>query len=430
MRKSANQLGNPDLGENYQKFLKRGAVTVPSADYFPTLNLLEDYGASLILLPQLSGSGSLPVYHPNDGSADFTVTRNSIGTYFDRDGILRTAQPNEPRLDYDPETREFKGVLVEPAATNLINRSEDFLSSPWVIETGASLIGTVNDSPTSSELSYNLSFPPTTNIVAPPRITYFISLNANTYTFSVFLKSNEGSILLYLREPLIQPYMQPFIVDNEWRRFSVTFTTTSTRTCFLQICNFTDNISKNFLVYGAQLEIGSRATSYIPTSGATVTRQADVITRNNISHLIGQTEGSIFLDVFINKNSENLFSIRQQTGITNRAVIEIDSLNRIIGYMSPNNNPNIGGRVRSLPIVLGNRYKIVFAYKSGNNMLAVNGQIVETNSQIWELNNSMTDFSFSGFNYVGHGNFINRKGIAYFNRRITDEEAINLTKLN
>jgi hypothetical protein len=132
MRKSANQLGNPDLGENYQKFLKRGAVTVPSADYFPTLNLLEEYGASLILLPQLVGSGSLPVYHPNDGSADFTVSRNSIGTYFDRDGILRIAQPNEPRLDYDPITREFKGVLVEPQVTNLIrlNKIYPFFKLP------------------------------------------------------------------------------------------------------------------------------------------------------------------------------------------------------------------------------------------------------------------------------------------------------------
>jgi hypothetical protein len=45
-----------------------------------------------------------------------------------------------------------------------------------------------------------------------------------------------------------------------------------------------------------QLEAGSYATSYIPTTSAIVTRNADVISKTGISDLIGQTEGVLFVD--------------------------------------------------------------------------------------------------------------------------------------
>ena len=50
-------------------------------------------------------------------------------------------------------------------------------------------------------------------------------------------------------------------------------------------------------VWGAQFEEGSYATSYIPTSGSTVTRNQDIFTRDGISSLINSEEGSFFLDI-------------------------------------------------------------------------------------------------------------------------------------
>ena len=84
---------------------------------------------SLALLPWAHDPGKLYSVLPDTGTGDFTVNRNGTATYFDKDGILRTAQANEPRLDYDPLTGEFKGVLVEPAATNYIIESEKFNNS-------------------------------------------------------------------------------------------------------------------------------------------------------------------------------------------------------------------------------------------------------------------------------------------------------------
>jgi hypothetical protein len=49
-------------------------------------------------------------------------------------------------------------------------------------------------------------------------------------------------------------------------------------------------------IYGAQLEAGAYATSYIPTLGAAVTRGLDACSKTGISSLIGQTEGTLFVE--------------------------------------------------------------------------------------------------------------------------------------
>ena len=51
------------------------------------------------------------------------------------------------------------------------------------------------------------------------------------------------------------------------------------------------------ILRGAQLEEGSYATSYIPTSGSTVTRNQDIFTRDGIGSLINSTEGVLFVEI-------------------------------------------------------------------------------------------------------------------------------------
>ena len=50
-------------------------------------------------------------------------------------------------------------------------------------------------------------------------------------------------------------------------------------------------------MWGAQVEEGSYATSYIPTSGSTVTRNQDIFTRDGIGSLINSTEGVLFVEM-------------------------------------------------------------------------------------------------------------------------------------
>jgi hypothetical protein len=61
--------------------------------------------------------------------------------------------------------------------------------------------------------------------------------------------------------------------------------------------NYIGNGSGSVQVWGAQVETGSVATSYITTTTAPITRGADVINKTGVSSLIGQTEGTIYWDI-------------------------------------------------------------------------------------------------------------------------------------
>jgi hypothetical protein len=57
-------------------------------------------------------------------AAGGTFSRSSIGTYFDSTGTLQTAASGVPRFDYDPVTHVAKGILIEESRTNYIKNSQ------------------------------------------------------------------------------------------------------------------------------------------------------------------------------------------------------------------------------------------------------------------------------------------------------------------
>lgn len=63
----------------------------------------------------------------------------------------------------------------------------------------------------------------------------------------------------------------------------------------------TNYLGKSMYFYGAQVEAGSYPTSYIPTTTASVTRNADVASKSGISSLFGQTEGTVAYKLYLNK---------------------------------------------------------------------------------------------------------------------------------
>ena len=50
-------------------------------------------------------------------------------------------------------------------------------------------------------------------------------------------------------------------------------------------------------IYGAQLEAGSYATSYIPTYGTSVTRNAESVIKTNVSSILNDNAGTLFLEI-------------------------------------------------------------------------------------------------------------------------------------
>jgi hypothetical protein len=159
-------------------------------------------------------------------------------------------------------------------------------------------------------------------------------------------------------------------VGNGWYRLTVSKNITALASIF--IINTTPLINKTIYIWGAQLEAGSYATSYIPTTSASVTRNADVISKTGISSLIGQTEGTLFLDHIV-------------TNITGFPIdFELNSdnigTNNVTIYYN-GNLPSItirsGGSIifdaSASAVILNSRNKIALAYKQNDFVAYING---------------------------------------------------------
>ena len=245
---------------------------------------------SLALIPCALDTGKLYSVLPDTGLGDLTVSRNGTGTYLGSDGLLKTALANEPRLEFNPDGT-FKGVLVEPAATNLLIRSEEFNNAIWtnaIGGTGVNPIRIVNSSTSPSGVinADTIVLNRGAGNTISDQSTINQAVTATTtgiYTFSVYVKASTISDVgkdIFLRCGS-NGVLTPFTLTSNWVRIQQT-TNISSVSFFssFQIGNrgtITVSNSVSVDVWGAQLELGSVATSYIPTVASTVTRPADVI---------------------------------------------------------------------------------------------------------------------------------------------------------
>jgi hypothetical protein len=80
------------------------------------------------------------------------VYRNSQATYFDSNGVLRTAGANKPRFDYDPATGTSKGLLVEEQRTNKLLQSQNFnATGAWFKVNNAAVISNAITAPDGTD---------------------------------------------------------------------------------------------------------------------------------------------------------------------------------------------------------------------------------------------------------------------------------------
>jgi hypothetical protein len=259
-------------------------------------------------------------------SLDSRITFARAGataTRVNSSGYIEAVAENLPRFDYDPITLACRGLLIEDAKINLANYSQQFnQTSQW----GNNLL-TIN--PTATTAPDNTT---TGNLLSATAsagghyVTATLSVTSGvTYTFSAFVKAGGNNFCrvalstgfttasVWFNTLLgtigtvqsgVTATISPF--GNGWHRITVTGTATSTtatgRYFFTteQVnggTSYTGDGTSGTYYWGAQVEVGASATSYIRTVASAVTRNADVatITGTDFSDWWQTTRGGVLV---------------------------------------------------------------------------------------------------------------------------------------
>jgi hypothetical protein len=367
---------------------------------------------SLILVPARFKTGKLytPLATTSGGvvlgaSGDFNVTRATTATRVNASGLIEIVASGIPRLDYYTSggTAGCPALLVEPAGTNLAWHSHLWVSgSNWsnaqvVVVTGTS--GTIDPFGTNLANAISPTVVNTTHIAQSNSPTTISYTSGTIYTQSAFFKQGTGVAGRYVQ--MTFPGAGGAFTQLGYANFDlqlgavtvVTGTTADTnragsienygngwyRCRFTATCNatitglgvaailitasgstrapsFSGTTTDILYGFGAQVETGSIATSYIPTTAAAVTRNADNISLSSaVSGCIGQTQGTIYAE----------FEIRSDT--TTRRLFALSDgtqSNRVFLYYTSN---ALRAQIQATDISLGNPaagyHKVAFAYQ-------------------------------------------------------------------
>jgi hypothetical protein len=255
-------------------------------------------------------------------------TRGSTGTFVGSNGLIQSAAINTPRFDHTA-AGVCRGLLIEESRTNLCLQSEDMNSATWgkVNGTISNNFGTSPDGTTNADKFVEDSASSGKYFRQANLITI---ANSTVYTWSVYAKA-DGRNFCSVQGDTSSGFLGTASFDllngtvgavtagttatiqsvgSGWYRLAVTSTSTGTgvRPGFLLRTNATGTATQSYqgdgvsgvLFWGAQLEAGSFATSYIPTTTGSVVRSADVcsITGANFTSFYNQSEGTMLTNAF------------------------------------------------------------------------------------------------------------------------------------
>jgi hypothetical protein len=298
--------------------------------------------ASLLLIPSGYKAGVAYSALPNNGNGDLTWSRNSTATFDatrkQSDGFIGLVGKNVPRLDYTYGS--CPALLLEPQRTNLCLQSEDFTTG-WSLE-GATIFSNTNVAPDGLTTADRLSELAVNDVHRVYRSAVFEITSGTTYTYSIFVLKGTSRYcrLVFNQQSNASVWAAAqFDLDtltftsgvgsgggtfssatitqlsnSSWIRITLTASlATTTAFAFFALSNgtaisssdsrgcnsYVGSTSNNVIIWGADFEQGSYATTYIPTTTETATRLADTFTRNNIytNGLISASGGTWYIEL-------------------------------------------------------------------------------------------------------------------------------------
>jgi len=379
---------------------------------------------------------------------DFTVDRNSTKYVLGSGGTIISYATDQPAFEFNDDG-SYKGLLVEPAATNIALQSEDF-STTWA--TGGDVTVTTNDTtaPDGTATADKLEITATGG-----DIVQVITTSATTYTFSVWLKEGNttytdisiidsgtvnnriritwatGAVSVVGGSPIATKINE---LSSGWFRISVTYTfPAGSAGDVITIYPAGESLGSSgdyVYAWGAQFETSPIATSYIPTTTASVTRNKDDITLGSASSLIGQTEGTLYVEVdWKTASGTDQYLLNVNNGTSSNRMLIYNTGAGDLAMLAVANGVTLVNQGVSSSAYSGIQ-KIAFAYADSDFELYRNGSSIDSVS-------SGSLAALATLTQIDLGQRVNEiqqanmhiRAAALFTRRLTDAEAQALTTL-
>ena len=291
----------------------------------------------------------------------FTTTRDSGATRVNKEGLIEVVGNDIPRIDY---TDSAEGaLLLEPSRTNLITYSQEV--SNWsIISSGIVITNNTTDvlSPSGKNDASKVEFNAASKILGQsPTLS-------GDYSGFIYVKGTQGETIRFN----FGGTEDNFTLTGGWDKLERT-NITATANAF-NLNTFGGATARNIYLYGAQLEQGSYATSYIPTNGSTATRLADTANGSGNSEVFNDSEGVLFADIaaLANDGTARRISISDGSSSNNVYLSCRATANQVRANISGSYDKTI---TISDVLLYG---KLLIKYKSGDISFWVNGFEVDS----------------------------------------------------
>ena len=395
---------------------------------------------SISLIPSGYKAGKVYSVLPTDGSADFDFSRNTTATRTNKDGLIEAVTGNTPRLDYPLINGVVNGcpsLLLEPQRTNNLVQSNQFNTS-WGVPNVITLNGNQLSSLSGGLDAWKLESDGTSAFSA---INQSASVTG-TNTFSIYAKAGTnryvslrglGGLDVRAQFDLIngEVYGSSNAVSTKinhikdgWYRCTVTFDASNSLFYIYPMIQGVADAGSIYIQY-SQLEAGSYASSYIPTSASAQTRLAETANNAGDASTFNDSEGVLMVETstLISGGSTRVISLSSGSQSVNNIYFAFNS----VGSLSCQVLTSGGNNSLSTSIInQENNNKTLLKYKANDFALWVNGfeAAIDTSLSSTPIGLDRLNFDFGSGSFDFYGK---TKQIQYYNTALTDLELETLT---
>lgn len=378
-----------------------------------------------------------------------TFTRSTTATFVGSNGLIQSAAINAPRFDFSPVTLAPLGILIEEQRVNLLLYSAEFDNAGWT-KTNGTITANATTAPDGT-LTADKHVPDLAAVLGigatETRVQQNVTATIGTsYTFSIYAKAGEFDRIEVgiLATPTVTAMFSlasGTVVSgtgasitpagNGWYRCIFTVVAGATGALSIRWSAESSTVSigdgtSGIFAWGAQVEAGAFATSYIPTVASTVTRARDVatITGADFSPWYNANEGTFVVSftsrptaVALVANDGSFNNRLPQMGIGATSLYEnfIVAGGSVVATLNPSGTH-----------VFGTPATVAAAYAVNNYAASANGGTVVTDTS-GALPTGINNLNMGSLQTGGSSMNGYLRNITYYPTRLTDAQLQALT---